>query len=247
MLQQVPSEICAMKVLKKTDIIKAKRIEHVVSEHSIMSFVQHPFIVRLVDAYQDDKNVYLVQEFLPGSDLYHHIKRLGPLPQSTAVFYAAEVASLFAYLHESKIAYRDLKPENLVLAANGYAKLIDFGFAKRVEWKTFTLCGTPDYLAPEMLSSKGHNQAVDWWCLGILLYEMLAGETPFAAPEPLQIYQNIMKGDIRFPAHFSESAKSLLRHLLTADTTRRYGCLKDGAMDVLRHRVCTVTPEPLRH
>ncbi len=156
---------------------------------------------------------------------------------------------MFEYLHSKNIVYRDLKPENILIKEDGYLKLTDFGFAKYVEGRTYTLCGTPEYLAPEILLNKGHGKPVDWWCLGILLYEMLAGFNflpkvslskigidPFNDEDPMAIYQKILKGKVKFPRNFDRGAKSLVKHLLVADLTKRFGNLKGGAKDIKNHR-----------
>lgn len=153
-----------------------------------------------------------------------------------ACFYAAQVTLMFEYLHNKNIIYRDLKPENLLISNEGYLKLTDFGFAKVVEGRTYTLCGTPEYLAPEILLNKGHGKAVDWWTLGILIYEMNAGIDPFTDEDPMAIYQKILKGKIKFPRNFDKNAKSLVKHLLVADLSKRYGNLKNGANDIKNHR-----------
>jgi serine/threonine protein kinase len=146
------------------------------------------------------------------------------------------VAAIFEYMHAMNIVYRDLKPENLLINADGYLKLTDFGFAKVVLNRTYTLCGTPEYIAPEILLNKGHGKPVDWWALGILIYEMNHGIDPFTADDPMQIYQNILSGKIRFSSSFDSDAKSLVRHLVEHDLSKRYGNLKNGVDDVKKHR-----------
>ena len=144
---------------------------------------------------------------------------------------------MFEYLHSHNVIYRDLKPENLLIDAEGYLKLTDFGFAKVVENRTYTLCGTPEYIAPEIILNKGHGKGVDWWTVGILLYEMLAGIDPFNDADPMMIYQNIIRGNIRFPRTFDKDGRSLVRHLLVADLSRRYGNLKNGyIISIIRHQ-----------
>jgi serine/threonine protein kinase len=152
------------------------------------------------------------------------------------MFYSSQVALMFEYLHSLNIIYRDLKPENILIDNEGYLKLTDFGFAKYCETRTYTLCGTPEYLAPEVLLNKGHGKPVDWWTLGILTYEMIAGIDPFNDDDPMAIYQKILKGKIKFPRDFDKDAKSLVKHLLVADVTKRYGCLKNGSNDIKNHR-----------
>jgi serine/threonine protein kinase len=151
-------------------------------------------------------------------------------------FYGAHIVTIFEYLHGKAMVYRDLKPENILIGQNGYIKLTDFGFAKLIDGKTYTLCGTPEYLAPEIILNKGHGKAVDWWTLGILIYEMLVGIDPFNDDDPMMVYQKIIKGKIKFPKNVEKDAKSLIKHLLDADVTKRYGCLKEGVKDIIDHR-----------
>ena len=132
--------------------------------------------------------------------------------------------TIFEYLHSKNIIYRDLKPENILITKTGYLKLTDFGFTKFLdEGKTYTLCGTPEYLAPEIIMNTGHGKPVDWWTMGVLLYEMLVGIDPFNDEDPMMIYQMIIKGKVYYPNSMDRDAKSLIKHLLTEDTTKRFG------------------------
>ena len=141
------------------------------------------------------------------------------------------------YLHANNIVYRDLKPENLLLDRHGHLKITDFGFAKEVPDITWTLCGTPDYLAPEVVSSKGYNKSVDWWSLGILIFEMLCGFTPFwDSGSPVKIYENILRGRVKYPPYLNPDVVDLLSQLITADLTKRLGNLRGGSEDVKNHK-----------
>ncbi|KAJ1654803.1 cytochrome c oxidase subunit 1 [Dispira simplex] len=230
------SEYYAMKVLRKVDVVKLKQVEHINSEREILSQIRFPFIVNLYTTFQNEVNLYMLQEYVVGGELFSHLRKAGRFPNDVTRFYAAEIILAIEYLHSKDIIYRDLKPENLLLDSSGHIKITDFGFAKHVADRTWTLCGTPEYLAPEIIQSKGHGKAVDWWALGILVFEMLAGYPPFFDDNPFGIYEKILAGRIAFPAHFDVSAKDLIRRLLTADRTKRLGNLKDGAKDIKQHR-----------
>lgn len=226
----------AFKMLKKSEIIRLKQVDHIKSEKAILQKILHPFIVNLYAAFQDDKSLYMLMEYVIGGELFSQLRLVGRFSNDTSRFYAAEIILAFDYLHKKNIVYRDLKPENLLIDKDGHMKITDFGFAKVVEDRTWTLCGTPEYLAPEIIQSKGHGKAVDWWALGILIYEMLAGYPPFYDENPFGIYQKILAGKIDFPRHFDPYAKDLVKKLLTADRTKRFGCLKDRAEDIKRHK-----------
>lgn len=226
----------ALKILKKSEVIYLKQVDHVKTEKKILEEISHPFIVNMEGAFQDDKNLYLLLEYIIGGEFFSHLRKAGRFPNDTARYYAAQITLVFEYLHGLNILYRDLKPENLLLDKIGNCKVTDFGFAKKVEYRTWTLCGTPEYLAPEIILSKGHGKAVDWWACGILIYEMLAGYPPFYDEDPLGIYQKILEGKIKFPWHFDRHSKDLCKKLLTADLTKRLGNLKGQAEDIKKHK-----------
>lgn len=232
------SKYFALKILKKAEIIRLKQVDHVISENSILASIKHPFIVNMEGFTQDDRYLYFVLEYVPGGELFTYLRNVGRLENQHAAFYAAQISLIFEYLQSKNVVYRDLKPENLLIGEDGYLRLTDFGFAKVLEGggRTYTLCGTPEYLAPEILLNKGHGKPVDWWTLGILVYEMLVGIDPFSDEDPMAIYQKILKGKIKFPKDFDNDAKSIVKHLLEADVSKRYGNLKNGAGDVKNHR-----------
>mmetsp|Transcript_8636 Transcript_8636/g.20326 ORF Transcript_8636/g.20326 Transcript_8636/m.20326 type:complete len:363 (+) Transcript_8636:142-1230(+) len=226
----------ALKIMKKSEVIRLKQVEHVKAEVGILAQIEHPFIVNLLTTFQDEKRLFLLLEFVNGGELFSYLRREGRLPDAEAMFYSGEIVLAFAYLHSKHIIYRDLKPENLLIDCEGHVKITDFGFAKLVEDRTWTLCGTPEYLAPEIIQSKGHGRAVDWWALGILIFEMLAGYPPFYDENPFGIYQKVLAGRIDFPRHFDVKAKDLIKRLLTHDRAKRFGCLKNGAEDIQKHK-----------
>ncbi|MCJ1316723.1 camp-dependent protein kinase catalytic subunit [Xylographa vitiligo] len=226
----------AVKVLKKQQVVKMKQVEHTNDERRMLQRVKHPFLVTLWGTFQDAKNLYMVMDFVEGGELFSLLRKSQRFPNPVAKFYAAEVTLALDYLHSMHIIYRDLKPENLLLDRHGHLKITDFGFAKEVPDITWTLCGTPDYLAPEVVASKGYNKSVDWWSLGILIFEMLCGFTPFwDGGSPMKIYENILKGRVKYPPYIHPDAQDLLQRLITPDLTKRLGNLHSGSKDVMQH------------
>ena len=168
-------------MLCKIEVVRMRQVQHIVSEKNILARINFPFIVNLylgltrLCTFQDNRYVFLLEEYVIGGEMFSHLRRARRFTNEMTRFYAAEITLALEYLHNLNIIYRDLKPENLLLDHNGHIKIADFGFAKIVPDRTWTLCGTPEYLAPEIIQSRGHGRAVDWWALGILIFEMLAG------------------------------------------------------------------------
>eukprot|EP00124_Ichthyophonus_hoferi_P003814 Ihof_evm1s358 gene=Ihof_evmTU1s358 len=234
---QKNSTLYALKVLKKADIVRLKQVEHVKAEKEILwTSASHPFIVSLYSAFQDSKSIYMVLEYVCGGELFFHLRNAGRFDNSTARFYVVEITLAIEHLHSQNIVFRDLKPENLLLDPQGHMKITDFGFAKRILDRTWTLCGTPEYLAPEIIQSKGHDKAVDWWALGILMFEMLAGYPPFYDDNQFGIYEKILNGKIKHPPYIDPCAKDLVEKLLTEDRTKRLGNLTRGSKDIAAHK-----------
>ncbi|KAF8624490.1 hypothetical protein AX17_007119 [Amanita inopinata Kibby_2008] len=229
----------AIKVLSKERVVKMKQVEHTNNERHLLSAVQHPFIINLWGTFQDASNLYMVMDFIHGGELFTLLRRSNRFPDPVAKFYAAEVALALHYLHGLDIVYRDLKPENILLNHDGHIKVTDFGFAKECVNTTWTLCGTPDYLAPEVISQQRYNKSVDWYALGVLIYEMLSGFPPFHQPDGnhAALYEKILRGPsfMRWPTAFSDSATDLIMKLMESDPSKRYGNLKNGSMDVFHH------------
>jgi len=226
----------ALKIVSKQAVVDLGQQEHVINEKKTMMQLNHPFLVRLYATFQDADRLYFLAEAALGGELFTLLRSRSTFPEQTARFYSAGVILAFEYMHAKGIIYRDLKPENLLLDSKGYLKVTDFGFAKKIgDGRTWTLCGTPDYLAPEVVSGQGHGKGVDWWTLGILIFEMLAGYPPFYDEDPMKTYGRIMSGQITFPMHFSKTAIDLIKKLLNPKASKRYGCLAGGAALIKNH------------
>lgn len=225
----------ALKILNIRQVIKLKQLEHVKSEKACLQEINHPFIVQLFWTYHDNTFLYMLLEYISGGELFTYLRAAHKFENDKALFYALEIVSALAHCHSLDIIYRDMKPENILIDVSGHIKMTDFGFAKKVKDRTWTLCGTPEYLAPEIIQSKGHGKAVDWWSLGILIYEMLAGFPPFFDENPFDIYRKILECNVEFPRHFEKHSRDLISKLLVVDRTKRLGCQRRGTQDVLDH------------
>lgn len=229
-------KVGALKIISKDRIVKTKQVEHTIGEKDILFCTKSPFVVALFDYYQDRENIYLVLEFVNGGEMFTVLQRQ-PNRRFSAVqtrFFAAEVVMAFEYLHNLDIMHRDLKPENMLIDYRGHCKLTDFGFAKRVDHATYTMCGTPEYLAPEIIANKGYTRAVDWWAVGVLIYEMRKGRSPFEDKEQMNMFRKITKCEFKFPRNFSEPERQLILGFLQVDITRRLGYMHGGASRIKR-------------
>ncbi|XP_050751644.1 cGMP-dependent protein kinase 2 [Gymnogyps californianus] len=230
----------AMKCIKKKHIVDTKQQEHIYSEKKILEQICSPFIVKLYRTFKDSKYVYMLLEACLGGELWSLLRDRGSFDEATTKFCVGCVTEAFDYLHHIGIIYRDLKPENLILDAEGYIKLVDFGFAKKIGsgQKTWTFCGTPEYVAPEVILSKGHDFSVDFWSLGILVYELLTGSPPFSGADQMMTYNLILKGieKLDFPKLITRRPEDLIRRLCRQNPTERLGNLRNGINDIKKHR-----------
>eukprot|EP00238_Polyblepharides_amylifera_P003042 CAMPEP_0196587694 /NCGR_PEP_ID=MMETSP1081-20130531/58313_1 /TAXON_ID=36882 /ORGANISM="Pyramimonas amylifera, Strain CCMP720" /LENGTH=222 /DNA_ID=CAMNT_0041909945 /DNA_START=130 /DNA_END=795 /DNA_ORIENTATION=+ len=218
----------------KADIMRLRQVDHVLNEKRILTQLAHRNIIHLAATFNDKTHIYLLLEYVTGGELFYLLRKSVRFSDRTAAFYAANIVHAFEHLHSQRIVYRDLKPENVLVADNGYLKLADFGFAKLIGSKTHSICGTPEYIAPEVISNKGHGLEVDWWALGILIYEMLTGKTPFQDQDRNSLYKQIIEEEVVYPHHVGTIAKDLISKLLVLDPSKRLGHVND-ASDIMNH------------
>ncbi|XP_023658783.1 cGMP-dependent protein kinase 2 [Paramormyrops kingsleyae] len=230
----------ALKCIKKKHIVDTRQQEHIYSEKSILQQADSPFIVRLFRTFRDTKYVYMLLEVCLGGELWSILRDVGFFEESTARFCIGCVLEAFDYLHGQGIVYRDLKPENLLLDHEGYVKMTDFGFAKKIGpgKKTWTFCGTPEYVAPEVILNKGHDFGADCWSLGILIFELLTGSPPFTGSDPIKIYTMVLHGieKVDFPKRISKRPSDLIRSLCRLHPAERLGNKKNGILDIKKQK-----------
>ena len=220
------NKIYALKAIRKSYIVSKSEVTHTLAERTVLARVDNPFIVPLKFSFQSPEKLYLVLAFINGGELFYHLQREGRFDLSRSRFYTAELLCALETLHDFDIIYRDLKPENILLDYQGHIALCDFGLCKlnmKDQEKTTTFCGTPEYLAPELLLGQGYTKVVDWWTLGVLLYEMLTGLPPYYDEDVPKMYKKILQDPLRFPDNFDKDAKDLLIGLLCRDPKRRLG------------------------
>ncbi|KAG0220132.1 AGC protein kinase Gad8 [Mortierella sp. GBA43] len=232
------SRIYAMKILRKAHIISRSEVNHTLAERTVLAQINNPFIVPLKFSFQSPEKLYLVLAFVNGGELFHHLQREGRFSEERSRFYAAELLCALECLHSYNVVYRDLKPENILLDYTGHIALCDFGLCKlgmTESETTNTFCGTPEYLAPELLLGQGYTKTVDWWTLGVLLFEMLTGLPPYYDENIHDMYRKILQDELRFPDEISPVARSLLTALLTRDPANRLGNGSNGSTAIKQH------------
>lgn len=255
MVQHIPSgQVCALKCMNKSEVVSSHQERNIMAEKNLLfECSSSVFVLQLLQTFNHKNQIMMLMEFIQGGELWSYIyektntvKRCqaGGFEMSAVKFYAANVILAFKHLHNKGIAYRDLKPENLLVNANGYLKMIDFGFAKKFPYekgghkqdKTYTLCGTPEYLAPEIVMSKGYDKGVDYWAYGCLVYELYLGRTPFQADYTTKIFQNIIAADkvLSFPARMDPQHVALVKKLLSVNPAFRLGSLSGGVDDIIK-------------
>lgn len=235
------SKLYAMKILDKASICARNQIKHTMTERRVLERITHPFIVKLHWAFQSKTRLHFVLDYCSGGELFFHLGRCGRLREGLAAYYSAQITLALGYLHSKKIIYRDLKPENILLDTNGHVRLADFGLSKEHITEGHTgassFCGTAEYLAPEIIKREGHGFGVDWWALGMVLYEMLTGTPPWYTTDREVIFERVVSAPLTFPDFVSANARSIIKGFLIKEPTKRLG-VRGGLSgeEVLGHR-----------
>ena len=228
--------IYAMKIMKKISMVKKNQVDHIKTERRILELIDHPFINKLKYAFQTEQKLYLVTDYCPGGELFFHIQRVERFNEEAAKFYAGQIILAVEHLHKNNIIYRDLKPENVLIDRKGFIKITDFGLSKEniVDNKSAkSFCGTPEYLAPEIILNKGHGKPVDWWSLGNLIYEMLTGIPPFYCKDRDILFDAITNDEPEYPEYLSDEVIDLIKKLLIKNPDKRLG--NNGADEIKKH------------
>lgn len=240
-IHKTTKQTYALKGVMKREIVECGQVDHIVSEKRVMMKMDSPFILKLVNTYKDKDCVYFLLEAALGGELFNVLRARTIIDEKTARYYVASVCLAFDYMHSMNIVYRDLKPENILLDAQGFAKVVDFGFAKELTgeegMRTHTLCGTPDYLAPEVILGTGHSFGFDWWCIGIFIYELTAGWPPFMDDDgdAMKTYENIMDHRISYDDHISQNARNIMDAFLQHEPADRLG-MRQGGIETIKRQ-----------
>eukprot|EP00241_Pyramimonas_parkeae_P004368 CAMPEP_0114238804 /NCGR_PEP_ID=MMETSP0058-20121206/8116_1 /TAXON_ID=36894 /ORGANISM="Pyramimonas parkeae, CCMP726" /LENGTH=813 /DNA_ID=CAMNT_0001350931 /DNA_START=367 /DNA_END=2807 /DNA_ORIENTATION=- len=239
-LAMMPSQnnrLVVMKMMKKTKLLRLNQVDNVMREKELLQAYRSPFIVSSYGSFQDEAYLYLILEYVAGGELFSLLVELRVVPVDTARVYAAQVLLALEYIHNSGHVYRDLKPENMLLAGDGHLKLADLGFCKPLKRgeKTYTTCGTADYMAPEVMLCQGHDKAADYWAFGVFIFEMLAGCAPFESRSESERYNKILRGLLVFPEDFNLQARDIVSKLCVVDVSKRLGCNVQGVEEIKEH------------
>uniref|UniRef100_A0A6Q2Y7H4 protein kinase C n=1 Tax=Esox lucius TaxID=8010 RepID=A0A6Q2Y7H4_ESOLU len=238
---KMSGKLYAIKALKKGDVVTRDEVDSLMCERRIFETInssRHPFLVNLHGCFQTEDHVCFVMEYSPGGDLMTHI-HTNIFTERQTQFYASCVLLGLEFLHQNKIVYRDLKLDNLLMDADGYVRIADFGLCKEGMGhgdRTSTFCGTPEFLAPEVLTDNNYTRCVDWWGLGVLIYEMLVGESPFPGDDEEEVFDSIVNDEVRFPRFLSPESVSIIQKLLQKNPERRLGAGEADASEVKKHR-----------
>ena len=227
----------AMKIMRKNVILENGQVKNTLLEKNILQNLNYQFLVGMDFCFQTQERIYFVMNFIRGGELFKHLTNCKFFPEAKAKFYSAIIGLALEYLHTHGIVYRDIKPDNILIDEDGYLKLADFGMSKMIkdQERAFSLCGTPEYFAPEIITREGHNKAADWWSYGILLYEMLYGVSPFYSKDTEKMFDLITKSDLKFPKNIetSEEAKDLIKKLLIKNQDLRLG--SEGGFQTIKN------------
>lgn len=231
-------EVVALKILKKEVIVAKDEVAHTLTENRVLKSTVHPFLTELRYSFQTKDRLIFVMEYVNGGELFFHLSRERVFSEERSRFYAAEIVLAVKYLHDNKVVYRDLKLENLLLDSDGHIKITDFGLCKEditYGATTKTFCGTPEYLAPEVLEDNDYGRAVDWWGVGVVMYEMMCGRLPFYNRDHEVLFELILTEEVKFPSRLTDRVKSILSGLLEKNPLKRLGGGPDDAKEVMQH------------
>lgn len=231
----------AIKILNKSTVVQMEQVERTLMEKRILQSVNNKFLIDLRFVFKTNSNLFLVIPFIPGGELFTYMRNTDSFADDQVMFYTAQVVLAFEYLHAMDIVYRDLKPENVLLDCDGYVRMVDYGFAKRLgsDKKTYSFVGTPEYVAPEMLlpnqRKAGYGFSVDWWSLGVFVWELKNRQTPFAGDSLFQVFDRIVRGKYSLPKDWDAVLVDLLKKIFQVDVAKRIGCGVNGSKEIKDH------------